>query len=235
MRLIKPTLIFAFACMLAISYPLPAGGGTVQAGTPVTLGLQSPGTATAWGGNITSVNLSINSTTLHWQGFYGTLSASMAISAGSQNISLRSWNLSSLSGQVYISQASNINFSALNSTSASLSDVDAAHSFLSGANDAATKTGADSANPSFSIGQYEVRASSYPLITTKDNLGAQSWQEVVLRHSSTSSASDFVYVGILNQSGTAFNGEAAHFQVIVPENSVGNWLSTTYYVYAEVK
>ena len=225
-------LIFAGFC-----FSLPTGVSSVTAGTAVTLGTQTPGTASAWGGNITSLNLTINSTTLHWQGFYGIVTSSLRLASGnSSNVStLKLWNVSNINGQIYVSQSSNVNFSALNSTSASLANVDSAFSFLSGANDAASQTGADSSNPSFNVGQYAVAANSYPHITTFNSSGSAVWREVVMRHATTGTESDFVFVGLLNSSGVAYNGESAHFQVIVPENSAGDTSVTTYYFYGEIQ
>ncbi|MFA5108580.1 MAG: hypothetical protein WC492_03565 [Candidatus Micrarchaeia archaeon] len=231
-------LVFAmFSLCVGFIYSLPVGGTSVTAGTPVTLGTISAGTASAWGGNITQVNLTINSTTLHWQGFYGSTTASLRLAAGNDsNLStLKVWNVSTLVGQIYVSRSSNVDFTKLNSTSAALTDVDNAFSFLNGANDAAASTGSDSSNPAFTVGQYQMYANRYPLITTLDNSSGHSWKQVITRHASTSSATDFVFVGILNNSGIAFNGDSANFQVIVPENSAGDDSATTYYFYGEVQ
>ena len=103
--------LFTFAlALLALAFALPVGASSVSAGTPVTLGTFSPGTASAWGGNITQVNLTINSTTLHWQGFYGSLTGSLKLASGNaSNLStLKTWPVSTISGQVYVSTSSNV-------------------------------------------------------------------------------------------------------------------------------
>lgn len=229
--------LFAAFAVFSLSFALPTGASSVSAGTPVSLGTQAPGTADAWGGNITQLNLSINSSTLHWQGFYGSISASLRLASGDEGSvnTLKTWNVSNVSGQIYVSQSSNVDFTLLNSTPATLSNVDSAFAFLSGANDAAVNTGTNSANPEFNVGQYAVSANSYPLISTYDNLGNPVWKQVVMRHASSGTPSDFVFVGILNSSGIAFNGNPAHFQIIVPENSAGDTSVTTYYFYGEIQ
>ncbi|MFH1095523.1 MAG: hypothetical protein V1728_04865 [Candidatus Micrarchaeota archaeon] len=236
----KSNSIFLFSLalcsLLFSSYALPVGAN-VTAGTPVTLGTTTAGTADAWGGNITQVNLTINSSTLHWQGFYGSVTGSLRLASGNEsNVStLKLWTVSTLRGQIYASRASNIDFTVLNSTAVTLAAVDSAFSFLSGANDAAVNTGTDSLNPAFSIGQYAVGASTAPLITTLNSTGQSMWQQVVLNDGNTSDSSRYVFVGIINNSGVAYNGQSANFQIIVPENSVGDATPTTYYFYGEVQ
>jgi len=230
-------MVLLFLLGLLGAYLAAPVGATVSAGTPVTLGNIPAGTASAWGGNITQVNLTINSSTLHWQGFYGSITASLRLASGSgSNIStMKVWPVSTLSGQVYVSRSSNVDFTALNSTSVSLSALDSVFSFLSGAADSATNSGSDNANPSFYVGQYVINANTRPLITTLNNNSQAAWKEVVLRHANTGNPEDFVFVGIINSSGIAYNGQPAHFQIIVPENSAGDTSVTTYYFYGEVQ
>ncbi|PIT84156.1 hypothetical protein COU37_04815 [Candidatus Micrarchaeota archaeon CG10_big_fil_rev_8_21_14_0_10_45_29] len=225
------------AALCAMPAALPVGVTTVSAGTPVTLGALSPISASAWGGNVTELNLSIASVTLHWQGFYGSIVASLQIGTGSglANGTLKQWNVSNISGQMYASRSSTVDFTVLNSTSSNLSNLDDAFSFLQGANDAAINSGSNSANPAFNIGQYAVSANSFPLITSRDDSGNEVWNEVIMRHATDGSPSDFVFVGILNNSGVAFNGDSAHFQIVVPEDSAGDATATTYYFYGEIQ
>jgi len=235
MRFIYSMLVlFAF---FSLSFSLPVGGENVVAGTPVSLGTQSPGTAGAWGGNITQVNLTINSSTLHWQGFYGSVAASLRLASGSEGSvsTLKVWNVSNVSGQIYVSTSSNVDFTTINSSTATLANVDSAFTFLSGANDAAVNTGTNSASPAFNIGQYIVYANTRPFVTTLNSSGSPVWRQVIVRDANTTTATDFVFVGLLNSSGVAYNGAAAHFQVIVPENSAGDAAVTTYYFYGEIQ
>lgn len=232
---ILPAIFLLIAC--AMPAALPVGSTTVSAGTPITLGTLSPVSASALGGNVTELNLSIASVTLHWQGFYGSITASLQLGTGSggENSTLKQWAVGNISGQMYASRSSTVDFTLLNSTPTTLSDLDSAFSFLQGANDAATNSGTDSANPAFNIGQYAVEANSFPLIRSRDDSGNEVWDEIVMRHATDGNPSDFVFVGILNNSGVAFNGEAAHFQLVVPEDSAGDATSTTYYFYGEIQ
>lgn len=228
--------LFALVALLlfgGFAFAGPVGVSNVTAGTPVTLGSTSAGTAQAWGGNITQVNFTINSTTLHWQAFYGTISAGLRLASSAGTV--KSWTVSSVHGMVYVSQSSNVDFSTLNSTSVSLANVDSAFSFLTGADDSATNTGTNSANSAFNVSQYQVAASSRPLITTRDGAGLEAWKQVVLNDGNTSSQSHYVFAAFINASGTAYDNSSAQYQVIVPENAAGDSTPTTYYFYGEIQ
>lgn len=227
---------FALMALLflgGLAFAAPVGASNVTAGTPVTLGSASTGTAQAWGGNITQVNFTINSTTLHWQAFYGSITAGLRLASSGGTV--KSWTVSTLRGMVYVSQSSNVDFSALNSTSVSLANLDSAFSFLSGADDSAANTGTNSANPAFNISQYQVLVNSRPLITTRNGSGVEAWKQVVLNDGNTSNQSRYVFAAFINSSGSAYDNSSAQYQVIVPENAAGDTTPTTYYFYGEIQ
>ncbi len=216
-----------------LAFAGPVGVSNVTAGTPVTLGSASAGTSQAWGGNITQVNFTINSTTLHWQAFYGTISAGLRLASSGGTV--KSWTVSSVRGMVYVSQSANVDFSSLNSTSVSLANVDSAFSFLTDADDSAANTGTNSANSAFNVSQYQVAVNSRPLITTRNGAGAEAWKQVVLNDGNTSNMSRYVFAAFINASGTAYDNSSAQYQVIVPENAAGDNTPTTYYFYGEIQ
>ncbi len=215
-----------------LALALPVGATSVTAGTPVTLGAGTAGTAAAWGGNITQVNLTINSSTLHYQGFYGSTNGSLVLGSGSNVI--KTWTISTVSGQVYASTSNSVDFTLVNSTSVTLANVDSAFSFLSGANDAMANTGTNSANPAFNVGQYAVGVNTRPLITTLNGTNSPVWQEVILAYGTPTTSTNLVFAGILNASGNSYNNVSANYQIIVPEDSAGDNTPTTYYFYGQL-
>ncbi len=225
--------LFALSLFYGLVSAAPVGAQNVTAGTPVTLGSASSGTAAAWGGNITQVNFTINSSTLHWQAFYGSISAGLRLASASGTV--KNWTVSTVHGMVYVSQSSNVDFSAVNSTGVNLAAVDGTFSFLAGADDSAANTGTDASNPQFNVSQYQVSANSRPLITTRDGSGAESWRQVVLNDGDTANASHYVFAAFINASGYAYDNSSAQYQVIVPENSAGDISPTTYYFYGEIQ
>jgi hypothetical protein len=211
-------------------------GANVSAGTPVTLGTGAVGSVEAWGGNITAVNLQINSTTLHWQAFYGNVTAGLRLASGQSGTTytVKAWTVSNLTGMVYVSPSSNVDFSALSSYSPTLADVDAAFPFLSGANDAATASGSNNANPLIRVGSYTIPANSRPIIQTNNGSNYPAWTQVVLNFGNLSSSSHYVFAVPINSSGNAYDNTPAHYQIMVPANATAG-ASTTYYFYGEIQ
>lgn len=228
------SIMAVLAVLVSATYAALPVNATATAGTPLTLSNSvAAGTVSAWGGNVTPVNLVINSSTLHWQGFFGNVTGSLGLGYGSSV--LKTWSLSTVRGQVYASQGTSIDFTVLNSTSVTLANVDAAFSFLTGASDSAANSGSNGANSAFNITHYTVQASSKPRILTYNSSGASVWETVVLNSGDTANTTKYVFAGLLNNSGIAADGTAANFQILVPENSAGNLVSTTYYFYGEVQ
>lgn len=231
MRIIS--ILAVFAVLASVSYAALPVNATVTAGTPLTLtSSATSGTVGAWGGNVTPVNLVINSSTLHWQGFFGNITGSLGLGYGTSL--LKKWTISTAAGQVYASQASVIDFTALNSTSVTLANMDSAFSFLSGATDSAANSGTNTNNTFFNISHYQVPNNTRPTLFTMNSSGALVWETVVL----TTNASDstkYVFAGLISNNGVAADGTSADFQIMVPEDSLGNLAATTYYFYGEVR
>ena len=205
---------------------------TTSVGTPVTLPVE-PATLATVTGAPTNITLDINSTTLHWQGFYGNVTGSIALGYGSSK--LKTWDLGPKSGQVYISTSANINFSQINSTDVLLNDVDSAFTFLSGADDSANLTGVEDSNSQINISNYVLAANSRPVIYSRDKSGSASWQQIVLAHTTPSGKDTFVFGGIIREGAQAFNGQAADFQIVVPTSGILNTTGESYYFYGEVR
>ncbi len=231
MRLLGVLFVLALA-VTALALPVNV---SVTAGTARTLTSSvGSGTVGAWGGNVTSVNVVINSSTLRWQGFYGNVTGNLALGAGT-NV-LKTWNIGTLKGQVFVSTGGDIDFTALNSTAVTLANVDSTFTFLSGAPDSAVNTGVNNTcNSDFNVSYYNVPFESKPCIKTQNSSGTAIWETVVLRDATTTTATDYVFVGIIRENQTSFDGTPADFQIMVPENALGNVAPTNYYFYGEVQ
>ncbi|VVB56831.1 Uncharacterised protein [uncultured archaeon] len=235
---VMPRILYVLAAVLAVGGLLVAApvGAEVNAGTPVTLGSGPVGSVEAWGGNVTFVNLQINSTTLHWQAFYGNITAGLRLASNQSGTTytVKSWTVDSLRGVVFVSRSSNINFANLSSVDPAINSLDTAFPFLSGANDRANNTGSDNANPAMTVGPYSITAGSRPIIQTNNGQNQASWTQVVLNYGDVTSAEDYVFAVPINASGNAYDNSSANYQVMVPANAtVGS--SVTYYFYGEIQ
>ena len=232
----RPILFLLLPLLAAGLLAAAATGATVSAGTPVTLGSGSVGSVEAWGGNITSVNLQINSTTLHWQAFYGNITAGLRLASNQSGTTytVKSWTVDSLRGVVYVSPSNNVNFASLSSYSPVLNDLDTAFPFLSGANDRANNTGTDSSNSALQVGTYTISANSRPVIQTYNGSSQLAWTQVVLNYGNVNSSADYVFAVPINASGNAYDNSSANYQVMVPANATSG-ASSTYYFYGEIQ
>ena len=235
---LMPRYVYVLAAVLLAAGLVAAEpvGAQVTAGTPVTLGSGPVGSVQAWGGNITSVNLAINSTTLHWQAFYGNVSAGLRLASNQsgQTYTVKSWTVDNLRGQIYVSRSSNIDFSNLSSVDPSINNLDTAFPFLSGANDRANNTGSDNANPALTVGPYSIAANTRPIIQTNNGNNSAAWTQVVLNYNDVTSATNYVFSVPINASGNAYDNTSANYQAMVPANATTG-SAVTYYFYGEIQ
>lgn len=223
-----------FALLLSLPLFAQTGQGVAQpsVGNPVTLPVQASSVASV-SGIPTNISLQINSTTLHWQGFYGNVTGSIALAYG--NSTLRSWNISSVFGQVYACTSQNIDFSALNSTAVNLSDIDSAFTFLSGADDSAAITGVADSNSQINISYFTLYQSTRPVIFSRDKAGSPLWQQIILSQGASPQKGDLVFAGIIRDDQQSFNGQSADFQIVVPTSGILNSTGESYYFYGEIQ
>lgn len=235
----KKTGLLATLLLLAIGlgFSVVPAGATVTSGTVVQLGSGTAGTANAWGGNISQVNLTINSSTLHWAAFYGNVTGALRLASvsGSNTSTVKTWSVSTISGQIYASTGTNVDFSSIGGTNITGGNLDTAFSFLSGAADSGTNTVTASLNPAISVGSISIAAGTRPLITTMDWSGNQVWNEVVLTDGTPTTATSVVFAGVLNNTGRAYNNASAHFQIIIPENSAGDTSASSVSFWGELR
>jgi len=211
-------------------------GANVTAGTPVTLGSGAVGSVEAWGGNITAVNLSISSTTMHWQAFYGNVTAGLRLASNQSGTmyTVKSWTVDNLRGVVFASRGNNVDFSAVASADPTLDSLDTAFPFLASANDRANNTGADNANPAMQVGPYTISANTRPIIQTSNSSNPLAWTQVILNDGDQNVATHYLFAVPINATGVAYDNSPANYQIIVPANaSVGT--SVTYYFYGEIQ
>jgi len=196
-------------------------GATVTPGTPETWSGPSPGSTTAEGGNITEVNMSGVSQTIHWQGFWGQVSGSIALKDASNN-TMYNWTVATVSGNVYTSNDST------GITWSNLMEGDDSDC------DNIVGTGADSCTNTFgpSTKTFTVAGSditTVPIVQTFNYTGSGTFDEGILEDSGGSGP--WVYVATIYNNANTFKNGAADFQMIVPVNGTN---TVTYYFWLEL-
>jgi len=188
-------------------------------------------------GTITTVTLSSTQQDYKWKAYVGNVSGTLAL-ADAGGKAIYDWSSGTVTGEVYISRYSNINWN--NITCAVQSTIDAEQSNLSMAStirDNINSTFNSSTHASFLVGTTNITSSSCRSIATYLNgvpqaLGpTANFQEILLRDSGTG---NLVYAGLINAGVTGYNNANKYdFQIIVGENESAT-IPTNYYFWVEL-
>jgi len=188
-------------------------------------------------GTITTVKLTSTQQDMKWKAYVGNVTGTLALSnAGGQAI--YNWAAGTVTGEVYISRFSNINWAAINCAIAA--SWNAEHTALG-----IVGTSQDSINATFNatnhapilVGTNPVR-SNCPSIATNINGAPQvmgpsaNFQEILLRDTATG-GDHMIYAGLINANTVGYNGLTYDFQMIVAENESAT-IPSTYYFWVEL-
>ena len=235
MRILAIAIIFSAVLAWAIS-AIPEGAQTAV-GRTETRTSPTPGNVTADGGNVTEVNISISSQTQVWQGFFGEINGSIVLEDASGDL-FYSWNVSNVSGEVYASRRSNVNFAIIFPMNNCTTD-----NILTGASfsDSANETffPFSNSNP-FAIGLVTINASTacstHPYVSSAPTSGA--FEEIVVsddpnnRSNASSSFNSTTWVGRIHSNTAGFDGATHDYQLLVPVNRTAG--VNVYFFYAEL-
>lgn len=190
----------------------------------------SSGTASAYAGNVTQVDINGTAVTTGWQGFYGDVFGNIVL-GNSNNDTLYDWSGASLGGEVYSSINSSITWSTTNCSNATHQATAESQLNFGTASDGIDET-FSSTYAWFLLGTNNL--TSCPS-TTLNNAAGQSadWPEILLYDTT---ASGLVYVSIINQDTQGFDGTNYDYQMIVAEDGhASDTSTTTYYFWAELE
>lgn len=207
----------------SVAFATLPDGATVTVGTPQTKQPNTPGNATADGGNITQVNLTAEISTLAWQGFYGQVAGNITLEDNSGD-TLYAWAVTNVSGEVLASRNSTINFATVAGVQTCTVDEDL------------TGTGTDRVNNtftngtvSFEIAGVSITAACNTFTFVGNSSQTNRYQEIILNATGVTS----IYVTKVNESTTSFDGTLQDYQMIVPDNASTS-ATTTYFFFVEI-
>ena len=212
--------LFAYASFAAAA----PTGAACSAGSPQSWNGSAICNVTTQGGNITEVNLTVDSQTLAWQGFFGEVSGNITLRDNSGD-QMYSWPGAAVTGEVYASSSNSIDWTTV--TGVTLCTVD----------ETLTGTGSDRVNNTFtrnnsvsgwSIGTVAVTDACQTYTYVNNASQTTSFEEIIL--SATGATS--IYATKINADTTGFDGLTHDYQLIVPETTTSS--TTTYYFYAEL-
>ena len=199
-------------------------GATTIVGVPETKTADTAGSATADGGNITSVTLGTESKTGAWQGFFGEVSGNITLEDTSGD-TLYEWPITSLSGEVFATSNSSLDWSTVSAVTDCTTD------------ETLTGTGNDKVSSTFTLNASltgwtvsGTAITSACQVFTYVNSAAQAtnFEEIILAATGVTS----IYATKINSDTVGFEGATHDYQLLVPDDSAAA-TTTTYYFYAE--
>ena len=181
-------------------------------------------------GNVTELNISGSGVTDHWAGFYGEISGNITLGDTSGNVFYDWTGLNALSGEVFASNDSSVNWTGIGCASAAeLTSIEASLGITATDADRINATYTSGAHPSFDVGTVTgITGCNSTNAYTNTGKDASTFYQILL----TDTEGDPVYTTLINDSTTGFNSVAHDFQLLVGESdAVG---TTNLYFYLEL-
>jgi len=207
-------------------------GAHVISGVPTTKGFFSSGTISATGGNHTNLNVTTETQTLVWQGFFGEVVGNLSL-ASNNGSRLYSWKynasrVATYPGAVIATSATSVNFANLTANN----DCTSGESLTGTGSDRVNLTFQPSNNTAFKIGSVTIGASTACRTNTYVNNISQTtrFEEIITKDSTTSPP---IFATRIEPGITGFDGSIHDYQLMVPD--VQNSSTTTYYFYVELQ
>ena len=244
--------------MAAVAYAAPIGA-FLTADAPEKKPTTPAGTNGAGAGNVTYVNLTGESVTLSWQGYYGEVSGVITLD-NANNYTLYNWTVTNAKGEVYAANETVTwtNVQCFNFTAAgtfaddsgnaggtskfgmSLAQLELSYNLsatdVDGVNETFRLIGA-STHDSFFTGPLsfnEGECRNTRILSQGSGVGQNDKFEEVLLYDPDGKMP--VFASILEQNLAGFDTAAHDFEMLVLEKGrQGNTLATTYYFYVELE
>ena len=211
----------------------------VQGATGIDVGASSQMNLTNWSssattaaeaGNVTQINLSGQSITTHWAGFFGDVSGNLTLGDSSGNVFYDWTGIGTPEGEVFASTDNSLNWSGIGCASAAeISTLDTALGIDGTDADSVNATYDSNSHPSLTIGAVSgISGCNSTNAYIDSGQDATSFYQILL----TDTEGDEVYTTVINDSTTGFDGVSHDFQLLVGESDAGG--TTAMYFYIEL-
>lgn len=215
---------FTLLLLMSVAFSAVPGGANVTLQTDRgSFPLPSPDAVNVTAGNITLLNLSSTQQTFRWVGLYGNVSGEIKLGNSQSNV-LYSWT--AIGKYVYASTASSISWTTVNISN--LTGILTAFPYLDNGSDNYTLTFDTTGTiDSEILGVIP----NVPTAVTYNSTGSPIWPTYSLMD-----GTNVLFATQVNASGNnAFSNETVNYQMIIPENGLGqNTLPTEYYLWVEL-
>lgn len=189
----------------------------------------SPQSTAVQAGNVTELNISGESITDHWAGFFGEISGNLTLENSDGDVFYDWTGLTSVAGEVFASNDSGVNWTGIGCASAA--EISALETFLGVAPtdaDRINQTYTSTSHPAFNVSGTQISGCNSTNAYVNSGPSTDAFYQILL----TDTEGDPVYTTLINDTTTGFDGSAHDFQLLVGEaDSVG---TTTLYFYIEL-
>lgn len=226
--------IFLLLFTAGFAYAVPSGP-TILFNSTENATPKPAAQITTAGGSFTTIILNASSQTPRWKAYVGNVTGRLVL-ADATNSSIFDWRLTSVTGEVYSTRNTTIDWSTMACGDMNAIVNEQTDLGMTGSTpDNINRTFNTTTHRPFYVGLQLIQNSTCPAISTYVNSTRQTvsesalFQEILLMDGS----SRVVYTTLINQSSVGFNGQRYDFQMIVPENEFQS-NPTTYYLYVEL-
>jgi hypothetical protein len=195
---------------------------------------QTAGTITTAGGSFTTMLLNATTQTMRWKAYVGNVTGVFKLQDGS-NFTIYDWNMSTVTGEVYASRNSSINWSGIRcATNTSLQNEQTGINMTTSKEDSINRTFNNTVHRSFYVGTKLITNSTCRAIATYVNNTRQaaseaaSFQEILLDDNQR-----VVYATLLENKARGYNNGSFDFQMIVADSDISP-TPATYYFWTEL-
>ncbi len=209
---------------LALAQPLGANltrGESTRGTDPIAT------TQDAQAGNITGLNINQTRISSIWQGFYGNVSGEIVMENAAGN-NFYDWTLAALTGEVYASRLSVADWSGVACTSSAQWETEeTALNIPSTSVEGINETFSSTLHDPFDVGAIPIDDCPSTRPYNSSGMPGDFWNVLI-----NTDATNVVYVSVLADDSSAFDGGTADFEILVPtDKSTG---LATYYFYVEL-
>lgn len=183
-------------------------------------------TINAVGGNITTMDVTMDIQTFFWTGFFGNVTHNIVLEGDTS--SFYDWTTPvDSTGVVLFANNSNVDWSnlAVSLADETIKEEEDTALGLTGEADSVNNTFTNTNTAAFNVSGLEVNAGDTWSVNTTST-GTSDWETALLH---TTIQNDKIYAGVIQQENENYDGTLVDYQAMVPVDSTG---TRTYYLYA---
>jgi len=243
-EVISLSLLFSFIILIMVSYTSlavdPQGPDSAVNIKNETKTAPSAYMLNTSGGYISTVNFSVTTQNPRWKAYIGNITGKLTLDDASGS-TIYDWTFTTLTGEVYATRNSSTiywsNIKCANTTILENENILLNHTHM---DDNLTATFDDTTHVSFYVGSYYIDNSTAvcPTLNTYVNNATQDtyFEEVVLFDGiNETTGGSIIYATIIEDSVTGYNSKQYDFQMIVPDDGLGeSGKSIAYYFYIDI-